>query len=101
MKQLKPENIIPVIEEYRKAYLAAQFPSEFEHKRYRAEVVRSREDKNKLSIWTVNLIDLWIEMQAPNEFRLGRAIVPNSTFRSPNLSLALEELLNFVRMQNF
>ncbi len=98
IKPLEPKHIIPVIKEYRAAYIAATNPKDFLPKRYRSEVeYRPKSSARNVSCWEAHLMDVWMENPQMNQFVMVRRKVPGSTFQASSLSMALQELLNFTK----
>lgn len=90
----QPKEIIFVIEEYRKAYMAHHDPVFYKNNRYRPLVSYEKKE----SAFTVSLYDTWVQVDKHKRFLLGREPVRHANFSSSTLQMALEELLNFTRI---
>jgi hypothetical protein len=96
---MRNREIICTIEEYRKAFWAHRNLSLVEDKKYTPLVSHSNFTDGKSIIHEVRLFDTWINTERRGSFLLIRELVHNSTFRSLDLIMALEELLNASRLQ--
>ncbi len=95
---LKPREIISVIEEYRKAYMAHHDPAFYKDGRYKPLVSYSKSLKSKDVIFTASLYDTWVNIDKHRRFLLGKRPVQHASFSSDTLQMALEDLLDFTRI---
>jgi len=98
MVTFQPKDIIFVIEEYRKAYMAHHDPIFFKDNRYKPLVSYSEVIESKGPVFTASLYDTWVQIDKYKRFLLGKEPVQNARFSSTTLQMALEELLNFTRV---
>lgn len=99
MKPLQAKDIINAIVEYRKAFWAHRDLAFMQEKRYSPVVgwrhISQHPHKAMYQVW---LSDTWVHMPQKGMFSLAKEEVPNSTFKSESLEMALQELLNFCRV---
>jgi hypothetical protein len=95
----KPETIVPVIEEYRNAYMAYKHPRLYESSGYKPQVSYAKIQQSKGLLYTASLADTWVHIDKYRRFRLANEPVDGGSFSSEHLQMALEELLNFTRIQ--
>ncbi len=94
----QPKDIIFVIEEYRKAYMAHHDPKFYSNNKYKPLVSYFETIGPKGPGFTASLYDTWIQEDKHKRFLLGKEPVQHSNFSSSTLQMALEELLNFTRI---
>lgn len=95
----KPEAIIPVIKEYRNAYMAYRSPRLYDSSRYQPQVSYAKIQQSKGLLYTASLSDTWVHLDKYKRFILADEPVDGGSFSSKHLQMALEELLNFTRIQ--
>ena len=96
--KFQPKDIIFVIEEYRKAYMAHHDPAFYKDSRYKPLVSYSKSLAPEGVVFTASLYDTWVNMDKHHRFLLGKQPVQHAYFSSTTLQMALEELLNFARV---
>ena len=95
----KPEAIVPVIREYRNAYMAYRNPQLYASSSYQPEVSYAKIQQSKGLLYTASLSDTWVHIDKYKRFKIASEPVDGGSFSSEQLQIALEELLNFTRIQ--
>lgn len=97
-RHLSPEDIIPVIEEYRLAYMLHAAAPFCKDRRYKPLISYDKCERFA-TVHKVSLYDTWLAADRPGTVCLGKFYVEGSSFVASELYTALEDLLNFTRIQ--